>query len=38
MIKEYTLLPQSLAAAQTPQIVALETPRTAPRLLITIKQ
>ena len=35
MIKEYTYLPRSLAAAQCLQNLDLEGSRTAPRLIIT---
>ena len=37
MIKEYTCLPQSLAAAQSLQSLDLGSSRTAPRLLVTDK-
>ena len=36
MIKEYTCLPQSLAAAQNPQSLGLGSSRTAPRPYVTI--
>ena len=37
MVKEYTCLPQLLVAVQNLQILARESSRSAPRLLITNK-